>query len=94
MDVVLELLEPNSAEQAEFEAFYEATSAALPIDRPDEVPVIYNNVVTFPDMAGVNHALGFTTVRSMVEVNRTMAGLLEALGGVDPEQRQPEDEHP
>ena len=45
-------------------------------------------------MIAVNHALGFTTVRSLVEVDRTAAGLLEALGGVDAEQRQAEHEHP
>jgi hypothetical protein len=45
-------------------------------------------------MAAVSHSLGFTTVRSMVEVNRTVAGLLEALGGVDAQQRQAEHEHP
>jgi len=45
-------------------------------------------------MIAVNHVLGFTTVRSLVEVDRTAAGLLEALGGVDAEQRQAEHEHP
>ena len=47
-----------------------------------------------PYMAAVNHSLGFATVRSVIGVNRTVAGLLEALGGVDAQQRQAEHEHP
>ncbi|HWO63611.1 MAG TPA: GNAT family N-acetyltransferase [Umezawaea sp.] len=45
-------------------------------------------------MAGVNHSLGYATVRTVMAVNRTVAGLLEALGGVDAQQRQTEHEDP
>jgi mycothiol synthase len=57
----------------------------LVADRPDLVLVQTGTSADNTHMAGVNHALGFTTVRSMVEVNRTVAGLLEALGSVDAE---------
>lgn len=62
-------------------------------DGPDLVLVRTGTNADNVHMARVNHALGFTTVRSMVEVNRTVAGL-EALGGVDAEQRQAEDQRP
>ncbi|MCS7480256.1 GNAT family N-acetyltransferase [Umezawaea endophytica] len=63
-------------------------------DRPDLVLSVTGTNADNVHMAAVNHALGFATVRSMVEVNGTVAGLLEALGGVDAEQRQAEHEHP
>lgn len=66
----------------------------LTADRPDLDLVYTGTSADNVHMAGLNHLLGFATVRSTVEVNRTVAGLLEALGGVDAEQRQPEDQHP
>jgi hypothetical protein len=44
VDVVLEWLEPNSAEEAEFEGFYEVASTARAVDLPDEEPMTYDEV--------------------------------------------------
>jgi mycothiol synthase len=66
----------------------------LVADGPDLRDVFTGTSADNVHMARVNHALGFTTVRSTIEVTRTVAGLLEALGGVDAEQRQAEHQHP
>ena len=51
-------------------------------DRPD-LDLIYTGTnADNVHMAAVNHALGFTTVRSMVEVNQPVEALLDALAGV------------
>jgi GNAT superfamily N-acetyltransferase len=62
VDVVLEWLDPNSAEETEFVAFHEVASAAQEVDLPDEEPLLYDHVVNrlrhpFPGLGEVRHWL-------------------------------------